>query len=83
MDVDATEAVAERKIRDALTPDGAIATLTPEERGRVLARPSLLRLLAKVRERAERRAAAATHGVSSWWGNALSDAGPEDVRDFG
>ena len=83
VDVDATEAVAERKIRDAVTPDEAIATLTPEERGRVLARPSLLRLLAKVRERAERRAAAATHGVSSWWGNALPDAGPEDVRDFG
>jgi membrane glycosyltransferase len=43
---DTLEAVAEKKIREARTVDEAIAALTPEEQGRVQARPSLLRLLA-------------------------------------
>jgi membrane glycosyltransferase len=42
---DAVEAVAEKKIRVARNVEEAVATLTPEERGRVQALPSLLVLL--------------------------------------
>jgi membrane glycosyltransferase len=42
---DATEALAEKKIRDARTIEEAISSLTPEELARVLATPALLSLL--------------------------------------
>jgi membrane glycosyltransferase len=52
---DAVEAVAEKKVREA--HDEAIALLSPEEQGRVLARPSLLRLLSALHEAHSRPAA--------------------------
>jgi membrane glycosyltransferase len=80
---DALEAVAEKKIREARTVDEAIATLTVEEQGRVQARHSLVRLLATVRERAERKLAVAGRGPGSWWSNARPHVAPTDVRDAG
>ena len=75
--------MAEKKLREARAVEEAIAALTPEERGRVLARPSLLRLLATVRERAERRLAGAGRSTS-WWGATRGYAPtPVDVRDLG
>ena len=65
--IDAVEAVTEKKIRDASTKDEAIAALAPEERGRVLAQPSLLRLLAAACERAEAKAAAEARAAAAWW----------------
>jgi membrane glycosyltransferase len=44
-DVDAVEAVAEKKIRDAHDVRDAVESLTPPESARVLAMPSLLALL--------------------------------------
>jgi membrane glycosyltransferase len=44
---EAVEAVAEKKIRDAPSMEEAIASLTPEERGRVQALPTLLNLLCR------------------------------------
>jgi membrane glycosyltransferase len=78
--VDAVEAVAEKKIRDAWTAEEAIAALTSEERARVLARLSLLRLLATVRRRAAARAEA--RPTASWWGEAHGH-GEGDARDTG
>jgi membrane glycosyltransferase len=52
---DAVEAVAEKKIREARVE--AIALLSLEEQGRVLARPSLLRLLAALHDAQSSRAA--------------------------
>lgn len=81
---DAVEAVAEKKIREARTAGEAVAALTFEERGRVQARPSLLRLLATVRQRAERRAAAGARATASWWGFPRAHLDPPaDVRDLG
>jgi membrane glycosyltransferase len=81
---DALEAVAEKKIREAWAVEEAIATLTPEEQARVLARPSLLRLLASVRERAERSpAAGSTRAKGPWWGHAGPHAPPGDFRGAG
>jgi membrane glycosyltransferase len=74
---DAEEAVAEKKIREAVTVEVAIVALTPHERGRVLARPSLLHLLATIRERAERRRAAGMR--PAMWRNAPIT----DVSDLG
>ncbi len=74
--IDAVEAVAEKKIREARTVDEAVATLTAEERGRVLARPALLHLLARARERAERMRAEA-RATGSWWGNGAEALGLE------
>lgn len=80
---DAVEAVAEKKLREAHTVEEAVAALTLEERGRVLARPSLLRLLATVRERAERRFAGGGRSPS-WWGTTPGWAqAPADLRDLG
>jgi membrane glycosyltransferase len=45
MEVDAVEAAAEKKIRDATGQKEAIARLTPQEQARVQALPSLLHLL--------------------------------------
>jgi len=45
---DATEALAEKKIRDARSMEEAIASLTPEERARVQALPPLLSLLSRL-----------------------------------
>jgi len=47
-EVDAVEAAAEKKIRDAQGLEQAIASLTPEERARVQALPALLVLLARL-----------------------------------
>jgi membrane glycosyltransferase len=44
-DVDAVEAAAEKKIRDACGLEEAVARLSPQERARVQALPALLRLL--------------------------------------
>jgi membrane glycosyltransferase len=81
---DAVEAVAEKKIREAATPGEAIAALTSHERGRVLARPSLLRLLATVRERVARRRVAGMHARMAWWRGAPAHARPRpDLSDLG
>jgi membrane glycosyltransferase len=78
---DATEAVAEKKIREARTVDEAIATLSLEEQGRVLARPFLLRLLAMVGERTEQRpVVGAPRARASWWEAVRPQAGPSDYR---
>ena len=80
---DAVEAVAEKKIREAVTVEEAMVVLTAHERGRVLARPSLLRLLATIRERAERRRAAGMLPTLSWWRTAPTHAEPRpDVSDL-
>jgi len=47
-EVDAVEAGAERKIRDALTVEDAVACLTARERAQVQASPTLLLLLASI-----------------------------------
>ena len=47
-EVDPVEAVAEKKSRDACGLGPAVASLTPQERARVLALPALLRLLARL-----------------------------------
>ena len=64
---DVVDAVAEKKIRDARSMEEAIAALTSEERARVLARLSLLRLLATVRRRS---AGAEPRPTLTWWGDA-------------
>ena len=75
--------MAEKKIREAVTVEEAVVALTPHERGRVLARPSLLRLLATIRERAERRRAAGMRPTMSWWRNAPMHAEPRpDAPDL-
>jgi membrane glycosyltransferase len=51
---DATEALAEKKIRDAYSAEEAIATLSAEERARVQASPQLLGLLRPKVEAARR-----------------------------
>jgi membrane glycosyltransferase len=47
-EVDVLEAVSEKKIRDALSLGEAVEGLTARERGRVLALPSLLAMLARL-----------------------------------
>jgi membrane glycosyltransferase len=79
---DAVEAVAEKKIREAPTAEEAIAALTLEERGRVLARPYLLRLLATARERAERKFARGER-TASWWGATRAHVDPRADLNLG
>jgi membrane glycosyltransferase len=78
---DAVDAVVEKKIREAWTEGEAIAAMTPEEQGRVQAQPSLLYLLATVRERAEKRASAGARATTSWWVNTRRSMEQAEGRD--
>jgi membrane glycosyltransferase len=81
--VDVVEAVAEKKVRDARSVEEAVAALTSEERARVLARLSLLRLLATVRKRAAASAAGEPRRTTTWWGERHADAERSGARETG